>query len=199
MNKRKNTRVFLAVLTVVSAVFCYLLLAPFLKVMVFAAVLAVISYPLYAQVHRWVHSRDVAAALSTTVVAAFIASASVGLGSSITSGLRNIYRSLSSPGGATNTLTSYFSRIAERFVGVLSGYVPVSVADFARCACGASRKYRFEPARVDGKNGGQLYLADRECPDFVIHLVFFIPGRTASVTACYRAPAHGARAGEPAV
>jgi predicted PurR-regulated permease PerM len=129
MVPKRRTLIFLACLTAVAVVFCFLLLAPFLKAIVFAAVLAIIFYPLYIQVRRRSRNRSVAAAVSTTIVAVFIASVSVSLGTSITSGLRNIYRSLSDPAGVANTLTNYLSHAIERFVALVSGYVPVSVAD----------------------------------------------------------------------
>ncbi len=129
MVPKRTTLIFLAFLSSIAVVFCFLLLVPFLKAIVFAAVLAIIFYPLYVHVRRWSRNRNVAAAVSATIVAVCIVSVSVSLGTSITSGLRNIYRSLSDPADAANTLTIYFSQVIERFVVLVSGYVPTSVAD----------------------------------------------------------------------
>ncbi|MGH9562354.1 MAG: AI-2E family transporter, partial [Terracidiphilus sp.] len=123
------TLIFLACVTTIAVAFCVLLLAPFLKAIVFAAVLAIIFYPIYVHIRRWCGNRNVAAAISTVAVAVFIATVSLSFGTSISSGLRNIYRSLSDPAGAANRLTVYLSQVTEKFVVLVSGYVPISVAD----------------------------------------------------------------------
>lgn len=140
MSSRRTTLIFLAVLSAVAALFSYFLFAPFIKAIVFAGVLAIIFYPVYARVHRWTQSRDVASGLSTAVVAAFISSASVFLGISITSGLRNIYRSLNNPAGTLSTVLNYFSQVVERFIALVSGYVPMSVADLQAALVGQAER-----------------------------------------------------------
>lgn len=138
MTEKRVTLVFLTALAAVASFFCYLLFAPFLRSIVFATVLAIIFYPMYTQVHHWARRRDVAAGLSTALVAVLIASASVSLVSSITSGLRNIYRSLADPAGTVSSVSICFSQVVERFAAFISGHIPMSVADLHSTLVGSA-------------------------------------------------------------
>lgn len=129
MSKRQTAFLFLAGLTAIAAFFCVLLLTPFLKAIVFSAIVAIIFYPLHERIHRWIRQRDVAAAISTSLVVLLISTASIFLAASITRELRGVYRSLSSPGSAANNAIIGFSRFIERFIAIASGYLPASVAD----------------------------------------------------------------------
>ncbi|HVB85206.1 MAG TPA: AI-2E family transporter [Candidatus Dormibacteraeota bacterium] len=129
MKTRQWTLIFLAGFAAIAVFFCYLLVAPFLKAIVFSAIVAIIFYPLHARVHRWTRNRNVAAAISTSFVVLFMSTASLFLVTSVTRGLRSVYRSLSDPVGAANSVVIRVSDIIERFVAVASGYLPVSVGD----------------------------------------------------------------------
>lgn len=156
MVPKRTTLLFLACLSAVAVAFCFLLLAPFLKAVIFAAVLAIIFYPLHARIRQRTRSRDLAAAMSTAIVAAFIASASVFLGASITSGLRNLYRSLSDPAGFANRLTDYVSDVMEKFVALLSGYVPASAADLHTALASQAEKVLSGALTVTASTMGSL-------------------------------------------
>lgn len=123
------TFVFLAALTAIALFFCYLLVAPFLKPIVFAAILAIIFHPVQVLTHRCIRNRNAAAALSTTLVILFITLASVFLGRAILSGLRDIYQSLGNPGESKERLSLYVVHILERVVGFAGRYIPISVTD----------------------------------------------------------------------
>lgn len=91
MAKQQIAFAFLVALTAIALFFCRLLVAPFLKPIVFAAILAIIFHPVQARTHRWIRNRNAAAALSTTTVILFIALATIFLGRAILSGLGDIY------------------------------------------------------------------------------------------------------------
>lgn len=129
MTRDQIALTFLAGLTAVALFFCYLLLAPFLKPIVFAAILAIIFHPVQARIGRWTRHRNVAAMLSTVVVILFITLASVFLGRAILSGLGDIYQALGSPAEGKERLGLYVVRILERVVGFAGRYVPISVGD----------------------------------------------------------------------
>jgi predicted PurR-regulated permease PerM len=105
------------------------LVAPFLKPVVFAAILAIIFHPVEATMRRWTRNKNAAALLSTTVVILFITLSSVFLGRAILSGLTDIYQSLGRPGESKERLGSYVVHIVEGVVGFLGRYVPISVGD----------------------------------------------------------------------
>lgn len=130
-NKAKNHAglAFLLGLTAVALYLCYVLVAPFLKPILFSAVLAILSYPLHSHIHRWIRNRTFSALLSTSLVILFIALSTVFLGRSIATGLRDIYQSLSSSGDGSERLSLYFIHLFERTVELVSRYLPISTSD----------------------------------------------------------------------
>lgn len=128
MAKNQIAFAFLVVLTAIALFFCYLLVAPFLKPIVFAAILAIIFYPVQARTHQWIRNRNAAAALSTTAVILFIVLAAIFLGRAILSGLGDIYQSLANPGEGKERLSVYVLHVLERVVGIAGRYIPISAA-----------------------------------------------------------------------
>jgi len=127
MTKERTTLVFLSILIGIALYFCYLLVAPFLKPIVFSIVLAIICYPVYARIHRTIRNRNLCAGLSTTVVILLIMLVSAFLGRAIVSGLRDIYQSLSSSGGGKERLSLYIIYLFDRGLELASRYIPISV------------------------------------------------------------------------
>ena len=129
MNKEHITLAFLAVLTAIALFFCYLLIAPFLRPIAFAAILAIIFHPVQAMMRRCLRNRNAAAMLSTMVVILFITLVSVFLGRAVLSGLGDIYQALGSPGQTKERLGLYLVRVIEGVVGFVGRYVAISVGD----------------------------------------------------------------------
>jgi predicted PurR-regulated permease PerM len=129
MNGNRSTFAFLAALTAVAVFFCYLLAAPFLKPIAFSFILAIVVYPAHARLRRWIHNRNVAAFLSTTVVIICISFVAVLLGRAIVSGLGDIYQSLANPQSGKEKLGIYIVSLVERAVGWVNQYFPYSVPD----------------------------------------------------------------------
>ncbi len=130
MPKNRITLAFLAALTAIALYFCYLLVAPFLRPIVFSIILAIVFYPVHARIHRWIRNRDVAAVLSTTAVILFITLAATFLGSAIISGLGDIYQSLSNPGNGKERLSLYIVHLLDQAVGLVNRYSPIPFTEW---------------------------------------------------------------------
>jgi predicted PurR-regulated permease PerM len=68
-DKTKNRAglIFLLGLTAVALYLCYVLIAPFLKPILFSAVLAILFYPFHSHILRWIRNRNASALLSTSL------------------------------------------------------------------------------------------------------------------------------------
>src|SRR5579872_2993921 len=107
MTKSRATLPFLMALTAIALYFCYLLVAPFLKPIIFSSILAIIFYPVQARIHRVIRNRHISALLSTAVVILLIILLSFFLGRAIVSGLGEIYQSLRGSGEGRERLTLF--------------------------------------------------------------------------------------------
>ncbi len=127
MTKNRTTLAFLAVLAAVATYFSYLLVAPFLKPIVFSIVLAIVFYPAHARISRWIRNRNVAALLSTTAAILVITLAAAFLGHAIVSGLGEIYQSLVNPRNGSEKLSLYIVNLLQRAVGWVNLHFPKSI------------------------------------------------------------------------
>lgn len=140
MARNRVTLVFLMVLTGVAVYLCYLLVAPFLKPIAFAAILAIILYPLHARIHKWVRSPNIAALFSTTLAVLAIASLTFFLGRAVLTGLRDIYQSLSGSGDVRERLGLFIVRAVDWAITVASNHIPISVPDLQKAVSNQSEK-----------------------------------------------------------
>jgi predicted PurR-regulated permease PerM len=132
MTKSRTTLTFLMVLTAIALYFCYLLVAPFLKPIIFSSILAIIFYPLQARIHRSIRNRHISALLSTIVVILLITLLSIFLGRAIVSGLGEIYQSLRGSGEGRERLSLFIVQFIDRAIAWTSGYVPISAPDLQK-------------------------------------------------------------------
>ena len=141
-NKAKNRAglAFLLGLTVVALYLCYVLIAPFLKPILFSAVLAILFYPFHWHIFRWIRNRNVSALVSTSLVILFIALSTIFLGRSLATGLRDIYQSLSSSGDGGERLSVYFIHLFEKAVELASRYLPISNSDLRTATVSQAEK-----------------------------------------------------------
>ncbi len=141
-NKTKNQAglVFLLGLTAVALYICYVLIAPFLKPILFSAVLAILFYPFHSHIPRWIRNRNVSALLSTSLVILFIALSTLFLGRALATGLRDIYQSLSSSADGSERLSLYFIHLFERAVELVSRYLPISTSDLRTATVSQAEK-----------------------------------------------------------
>jgi predicted PurR-regulated permease PerM len=141
-NKTKSPAglVFLFGLTAVVLYLCYVLIAPFLKPILFSALLAILFYPFHSRIH-WIRNRNVSALLSTSLIILFIALSTLFLGRALATGLRDIYQSLSgSAGDGSERLSLYFIHLFERAVELVSGYLPISTSDLRAATVSQAEK-----------------------------------------------------------
>src|SRR6185503_11684926 len=68
MVKKRVTIIFLSAMTLAALYACYRLFQPFLEPLLSAAVIAVVFYPVHAQIQHRLRSPSLAALLSTTIV-----------------------------------------------------------------------------------------------------------------------------------
>jgi predicted PurR-regulated permease PerM len=131
---------FLLGLTAVALYLCYVLIVPFLKPILFSAVLAILFYSLHSRILRWIRNRNVSALLSTSFVILFIASATLFLGRALATGLRDIYQSLGTSGDGSERLSVYLIRLFERALELASNYLPVSTSDLRTATVSQAEK-----------------------------------------------------------
>ncbi len=141
-NRLKNRvgLVFLLGLTAVALYFCYVLVAPFLRPILFSIVLAVLSYPLHSHIQRRVRNRNVSALLSTCLIVLFIVLSMALLGRALATGLRDVYQSLSSSGDGSERLSLYLIHLFERAMELVSSYVPISSSDLKAATVNQAEK-----------------------------------------------------------
>lgn len=129
MARNRTALVFLLGLTIAALYLCYLLIAPFLKPIIFSVVLSVLFYPAYARIQHWIRNRNVAAAISTCLVILLISSLSFFLGQALVSGLRESYQSLSGSAGSKERLTLFIVQLSDRAIAIASRYISIPASD----------------------------------------------------------------------
>ena len=140
MRKSRATLVLLMALTAIALYLCYLLVAPFLKPIIFSVILAIIFYPVHARIHQWVRNRNLSALLSTTVVILLIASLSLFLGRAIVSGLHDIYQSLSGSGDTRERLSLFIVHVFDQAIALARRYIPIPVPDLQNAVSNQAEK-----------------------------------------------------------
>jgi predicted PurR-regulated permease PerM len=91
---------FLLVASAVALYVCYIMARPFTKPFLFATVLAIVFYPLHAQIANKVRGPNAAALLSTLVVLLVVTIPVVGLGGALTRDIGQAYQRLSEASAA---------------------------------------------------------------------------------------------------
>jgi predicted PurR-regulated permease PerM len=129
MTRNRAALVFLLGLTIAALYLCYLLIAPFLKPIIFSVVLSVLIYPVHARIHRLIRNRNFAAAISTCMVILLISSLSFFLSQALVSGLRETYQSLSGSGGSRDRLSLFIVQFSDRAIAFASRYISIPVSD----------------------------------------------------------------------
>lgn len=141
MTKNRATIVFLLGLMAVALCLCYVLISPFLKPIVFSAILAVLFFPLHSRVRRLIRNRTASALLSTVVVILLVALSAMFLGRAIGTGLRDIYQSLAVSGDGRERLSVYFVYLFERAVELLGRYLPISAPDLPNAIANQAERW----------------------------------------------------------
>jgi predicted PurR-regulated permease PerM len=141
MTKNQGAVVFLLGLTAVALYFCYVLISPFLKPIIFSAVLAILFFPLHARIRRRIRNGNVCALFSTVLVILLIGSCAAFLGRAVVTGLRDVYQSFSVPGNGGERLSLYLVQLFEKAVETLSSYLPISAGDLQNATVNQAEKW----------------------------------------------------------
>jgi len=112
--RNRVTIIFLALLTGVSVCLVYLMVKPFLKPILSAAVIAVATFPVHAWIYRRVRNSTVAALLSTVLVILVVVIPGVVLGRAITEELKGLYQAFSEKSAAEGGVRPYFMNLVAR-------------------------------------------------------------------------------------
>jgi predicted PurR-regulated permease PerM len=130
MTQSRTAYLFLLCLTAIVAYGFYLLIAPLLKPVFFAAVAAIIFYPMYAWIRRKVVThRSLASLLATLIVVLLLAVSFVLLGRVLAGGIHETYDTLNVNGDGRERLGAYLLVLSDRATAAVASYLPISAAD----------------------------------------------------------------------
>lgn len=181
MNSMSHNRagsVFLLCLTLIALYGCYLLVAPFFKPILFASVVATLSYPLHSKIRLRVRNQTVAALLSTLVIILLIGVASALLARALASGVHEIYDSLGASGNGRERLGLYLVGLSERAVIFVGRYLPISSPDLRTAAMNQVQKgATLLVSSTAGLVGGIGSAVGNALISFFILFFFFRDGR----------------------
>jgi predicted PurR-regulated permease PerM len=129
MTRNRATSLFLLCLTAAAAYGCYLLIAPFLKPLLFSAVAAILFYPMYSWIRRKVDNRSLASLLATLTVAFLLAVSFTLLGRALAAGIHETYDSLNVNGDGRERLGAYLLVLSDRATAAAATYLPISATN----------------------------------------------------------------------
>lgn len=127
IERSRTTRTFLLAVTALALCLCYILVAPFVKPILFALIFAVVLYPAHIQIRRRIHNPNAAATLSTTAVIALVGTFSIFIGRALISGLQGIYESLSGSSQGRERQVAFVVQIFDRTLAWASHFLPISI------------------------------------------------------------------------
>jgi predicted PurR-regulated permease PerM len=131
---------FLLGLTAIAIYFCYVLIAPFLRPIIWSAVLAILFYPMHSHIVCRIQNRNASALLSTCLVVLLIVLSAVFLGRALATGVRDVYQSLSNSGDGSERLSLYLIHLFERAVDLVCSYLPISSSDLRTATANQAQK-----------------------------------------------------------
>ena len=131
---------FLLSLAVAVAYGCYLLLAPFLKPILFAAVVAILFYPMYSKIRHRLNNRNVASLLTTLLVALLLLGSLGLLVRALGVGVHEIYDSLNADADGRERLGAYLLALSERAESAVAQYLPISPPDLHATVSGQMQR-----------------------------------------------------------
>lgn len=129
MTRNRATVAFLMTVTAIALYLCYVLVAPFLKPIIFSVILAITFYPVQIRIHRWIRNRNISAALSTTAAILLIISLSFFVGRALVSGLHDIYDSLTGSGDGKERLSVFIVHLFDRAIAWASHYISIPASN----------------------------------------------------------------------
>jgi predicted PurR-regulated permease PerM len=128
-SRRRITITFLVLAAAAALYVCYLMARPFVQPILFAAVMAIVFYPLHNRVWRRIRGPNLAALLSTLAVVLIVVIPLAGLGGAITREVSGAYSSLSAKSAEGGGWEPYITEELQKPMGVVGRYVDLSSFD----------------------------------------------------------------------
>jgi len=127
--RRRITIAFLAVAAGAALYVCYLIARPFVGPILFAAVLAVVFFPLHDRIWHRIRGPNLAALVSTALVVLIVVIPLVGLGRAVTQEVSAAYASLSEKSAEGGGWEAYITEELQKPMAAVSRYVDLSSFD----------------------------------------------------------------------
>ena len=140
MVRKRVTVVFLLTLTAVSLYFCYLLFRPFLNPLLSALVIAVVFFPIHANIQRLLRHPSLAALASTIIVVLLIIVPAVAIILAIKGEVADLYTLIDQKSTESGGLSPYVSHLLERPMQWIARYVDLSQIDLRASLLGRLRE-----------------------------------------------------------
>ena len=178
MTENRISYPFLLFLTLVAAYGCCKLIAPFLKPILFAALVAILFYPMYSRIRRTVNNRNIASLLVTVIVAVLLVISFALLARALAAGIHETYDSLNASSEGRERLGAYLIRVSEQVVAAVANYVPISIPDLRATVNGhAQRAVAGFLSSVAGVLSGIASVIMNTLICFFVLFFFFRDGR----------------------
>jgi predicted PurR-regulated permease PerM len=127
--RRRITLAFLALAAATALYICYFIAKPFVEPILFAAVLAIVFYPLHDRILRRIRGPNLAALLSTLAVIMAVTVPVLGLGGALIREVRSAYSSLSAKSAEGGGWEPYVAQKLEKPKEVVGRYIDLSSFD----------------------------------------------------------------------
>jgi predicted PurR-regulated permease PerM len=128
-SSQRITMAFLAIAAAAALYVCYLIAKPFVDPILFAAVLAIVFFPLHDRIWHRIRGPNLAALLSTVAVVLIVVIPLVGLGSAVTREVRAAFSSLSAKSAEGGGWEPYAAQKIEKPMQAVGRYVDLSTFD----------------------------------------------------------------------
>lgn len=140
MVKRRVTIIFLSAITAVALYFSFLLFRPFLKPLLSAVVIAVVFFPVHAQILRRLRSPSLAALASTLILVLLIIVPAIAIIFAIKGEVADLYALIDQKSTESGGLSPYVSQLFERPMQWIGRYVDLSQFDLRASLLGRLRE-----------------------------------------------------------
>ena len=156
MLKRRVTLISLLVLAGLVLILCYVIASPFLNVIISAAVIAVVFYPLHQQIYRIVRRRNPAALISTILVTALIVVPTIFLTMVLIKELAEIYETVNAKSSESGGLTLFLSHALGAHHHWIRRFIDLDQLNFRALVAGQLREAGAVLAERVGRVAGNI-------------------------------------------
>ncbi|HXF38217.1 MAG TPA: AI-2E family transporter [Blastocatellia bacterium] len=140
MVKKRVTIIFLSAMTLAALYACYRLFQPFLEPLLSAAVIAVVFYPVHAQIQHRLRSPSLAALLSTTIVVLLLVVPAVAVILAVKGEVTDLYNLINEKTTESGGFSPYVGHLIERPMQWIGRYVDLSQVDLRAWVLGRLRE-----------------------------------------------------------